>query len=170
MWIDTPLPGATVTNNIRRHDYTLTITKPDGATDSKHWDVISDTTSVQYYQYTPDQEGNYTLKFDYAQQTYTWNAVNTPGLAASSAIYENDTITAATKTITLIVQQEPVPAALDSYPLPTEYWTRPIEGQNTIGTLYPQTGLEHPTLSEQQQALAFPVLTNLTVQRQTVAT
>ena len=30
MWIDTPMVGATVTNDVRRHDYTLTITKPDG--------------------------------------------------------------------------------------------------------------------------------------------
>ncbi len=32
MWVDYPLPSAVVTNDIRRHDYTLTISKPDGKT------------------------------------------------------------------------------------------------------------------------------------------
>lgn len=120
MWIDDPLPSATVTNDIRRHDYTLTITSPSGKVDTQHWDVIQDTTSVQYYQYTPSEIGDYTLKFDYPEQTYEW-----------SGAYQGDIFTAASKTITLTVQEEPIPAAIDSYPLPTEYWTRPIEGQNS---------------------------------------
>ena len=120
MWIDDPLPSATVTNDIRRHDYTLTITSPSGKIDTQHWDVIEDTTSVQYYQYTPSEIGEYTLKFDYPEQTYEW-----------SGAYQGDIFTAASKTITLTVQEEPIPANIDSYPLPTEYWTRPIEGQNT---------------------------------------
>ena len=120
MWVDYPLPSASVTNDIRRHDYTLTITKPDGATESKHWDVISDSTNIQYYQYTPDQVGTYTLKFDYGGQTYTW-----------SGTYQNDTYAPSTRTITWTVQDQAVPQPQGSFPLPTEYWTRPIEGQNT---------------------------------------
>ena len=42
-----------------------------------------------------------------------------------------DVFTAANATFELTVQQEPIPAPKESYPLPTEYWTRPIEGQNT---------------------------------------
>jgi outer membrane protein assembly factor BamB len=120
MWIDDPLPGATVTNAIRRHDYTLTITKPSGGVDTQHWDVVSDSTSVQYYQYVPTEVGNYTIKFDYPAQTYTW-----------SGAYQNDTFTAASKTVTLVVQEEQIPLPRTSYPMPTEYWVRPIEGQNT---------------------------------------
>jgi hypothetical protein len=127
MWIDGPLLGATVTNDIRRHDYKLTITQPNGNVETKNWPVVSDTTSVQYLQYTPDQVGNYSFKFDYPKQTYTWTS-STPG---ANTAYTNDTWGAASKTITLTVQEEPIPAAPDSYPLPTEYWTRPIEGQNT---------------------------------------
>ena len=131
LWVDTPMLGATITNNIRRTDYTLTITKPDGQTETKHWDVIQDTTSVQYLQYTPDQVGNYTLKFDYGGQKYIWNTANTPGLSSANAAYENDTILGASKTTTFEALAEPIPAAIGSYPLPAEYWTRPIEGQNT---------------------------------------
>jgi hypothetical protein len=124
MWIDEPLPSAAVGNDIRRHDYTLSITKPDGAIESKHWDIISDTTSIQYYEYTPDQVGTYTLKFEYGGQTYLW------GTNTTSSNY-GDRFLPANKTTTLTVQQEQLPAAKTSYPLPKEYWTRPIEGQNT---------------------------------------
>jgi hypothetical protein len=119
MWVDTAMPSAAVENDIRRHDYKLTIIAPNGETEVKTWDVISDSTGVQFYRYTPTQVGNYTFTFNYPQQTYTW-----------SGVYQNDTFLASSRTQTLIVQQEPLPSAVDSYPLPTEYWTRPIEGQN----------------------------------------
>lgn len=121
MWIDYPINGALVTNDRRRHDYTLTITAPNGDVDTKHWDVIQDTTSIQYYQYTPTQVGTYTLKFDYAGQTFTW----------SGSDMQNDTYAPASRTINWTVQQESVATPISSYPLPSEYWTHPIEGQNT---------------------------------------
>jgi hypothetical protein len=123
MWIDTPLPSANVANDIRRHDYTLTITDPNGKVQTEQWDVVQDTTSVQAYQFTPTEVGTYTLKFEYAEQTYEWSGPRID--------YTNDVFTAASKTTTLTVQEEQLPAATSSYPLPTEYWTRPIEGQNT---------------------------------------
>ncbi len=120
MWVDVPLPSAVITNDIRRHGYTLTITKPDGNTVTQNWDLIDDTTGVQFFSYTPDQIGTYAILFNYTGQTYTW-----------SGAYQNDIFGPASATTTLIVQQEQLPSQLDSYPLPTEYWTRPIEGQNT---------------------------------------
>ncbi len=120
MWVDIPLPSAVITNDIRRHGYILTITKPDGNTVTQNWDLITDTTGVQFFSYTPDQIGTYAILFNYTGQTYTW-----------SGDYQNDTFGPASATTTLIVQQEQLPSQLDSYPLPTEYWTRPIEGQNT---------------------------------------
>jgi hypothetical protein len=120
MWVDTPLPNAAITNDIRRHSYTLTITKPDGTVETHSWDVVSDSTGIQFWSYTPDQVGNYTLKFNYAGQTYTW-----------SGEYQNDTFAPASATTTLRVQQEQLPTPVYTYPLPTEYWTRPIEGENT---------------------------------------
>ena len=118
MWIDVSLPNSMVTNDIRRTGYTLTITKPDGTTETKKWDVVQDTTNVQSISYVPNLAGTYTLKFDYAGQTYTW-----------SGDYKNDTYLPASATATLTVQQDPIPA-VTVYPLPEEYWTRPIEGEN----------------------------------------
>jgi hypothetical protein len=126
MWVDTPLPGATVANDIRRVDYALTITAPDGKVTTQTWDTITDTTGVQSYYYTPTQVGNYTFLFSYPGQTYTWTSTT----AGANTAYTGDIYTASNATQTLTVQQEPIPAPIDSYPLPTEYWTYPIEGQN----------------------------------------
>ncbi|MEJ5328519.1 MAG: hypothetical protein WHU54_09790, partial [Candidatus Bathyarchaeia archaeon] len=49
-----------------------------------------------------------------------------------SGTYRNAVFLGATsKTVYLTVQEEQLPDPIASYPLPTEYWTRPIEGQNT---------------------------------------
>ncbi len=120
MWVDTPLPSASVTNDIRRTGYKLTITAPNGATETKTWNIVDDTTSIQYYSYVPNQIGTYKLFFEYAGQTYTW-----------SGQYQNDYFMPTTKNATFTVQEEQLPDPISSYPLPAEYWTRPIEGQNT---------------------------------------
>ncbi len=130
-WADYPLQGSTMTNDIRRHDYTLTITKPDSTTLTENWPVVDDTTGLQSYYYTPDVTGNYTATFYYAGETYIWNQTTTPGLDAASASYYGDKFTPANATATFTVQTEQIPTPISGYPLPTEYWTRPIEGQNT---------------------------------------
>jgi outer membrane protein assembly factor BamB len=125
MWVDTPMPSAAIGNDIRRHDYTLTISKPDGTKLTQQWDIVYDTTGVQFFRYTPDQVGTYTFNFNYGGQTYTWNETS------SMRTYTGDIFPPASSTATLTVQTAQLPTPIDSYPLPTEYWTRPIEAQNT---------------------------------------
>jgi len=133
MWIDTALVSASSSpgsaNDIRRANYQLTITAPDGKVTTQNWPVVTDPTGIQSYYFSPDQVGNYTLKFDYPQQIYRWNSTNTPGLAATSSAYYGDIFTSASATQILTVQDTPV-ATSNANPLPTEYWTYPIEGQN----------------------------------------
>ena len=57
--------------------------------------------------------------------------VNNTDYNGASA-YVNDTYRASTATTFFQVQEEPIRAVIDSYPLPTEYWTRPIYGENSI--------------------------------------
>jgi len=123
MLVDVPLPGASEANDVRRHNYKLTITAPNGDTETKTWDIIWDTTGVQFTSYTPNQVGTYTLKFEYPGQIYTWGSI--------SAAYNNTKFLAASATTTLTVQEAPISVTPDT-PLPTEYWTRPIYGQNHI--------------------------------------
>src|SRR3972149_5337993 len=53
MWVDLPMPNAAVTNDIRRHDYKLAITKPDGTIETKDGPVVDDSTGGQWLSYTP---------------------------------------------------------------------------------------------------------------------
>lgn len=130
-WLDKVLPGALASNDIRFHDFRLTITKPDGTTEVKTFPVVHDTTSSQFTLFTPTQTGTYTFRFDYPGQTYTWTQpIVGPFGPPTPNTYTNDVYLPSSATTTLTVQQEPI-ASVGSYPLPTRYWTRPIEGQNT---------------------------------------
>ena len=108
MWIDGPLPDTSESNDIRRHDYKLVITAPDGTTETKTWAIIPDTTGVQSASYTPDQVGTYTFTFTYPGQTYTWNATT-----AQRAVYGLKFL-AANATTTLTVQEDVVTPSANS--------------------------------------------------------
>jgi hypothetical protein len=119
MWMDKVINQAAYGNAIRFQNYKLTITDPDGTVETVTFPTAVDTTSSQYYSYTPTKTGNYTFKFDYPGQTYNYGGD-----------YNNDTYLASSATTTLTVQEEQI-GQITSYPLPTEYWTRPIYGENT---------------------------------------
>ena len=130
MWLDTVIGGAYPTNDIRFHNYNLTITKPDGTTETHIFDVIQDTTSSQSYSFTPSTVGDYTLTFTFPGQTYTWTTPLPSFYGPPTPnTYTNDTYLPSSASTTLTVQQEPI-TAIDSYPLPVDYWTRPIYGEN----------------------------------------
>ena len=160
MWLDQTINGATIDNDIRFHNYKLTITKPDNTVETKIWDIVWDTTSSQGYSYTPAQLGKYTFKFEFPGQDY-----NTYSHAANSA-YVNDTYAASSASTTLTVQQEQIPFK-GSSPLPTEYWTRPIFGENTawyaVSSDWPGTGSpEFPPASTGSQRYAHDAIGPLT--------
>jgi hypothetical protein len=123
MWLDKTFSATAIPNDYRFHNYKLTITKPDGTVETQTWDVCWDTTSSQGYNYAPDQAGNYTIKFEFPGQD-----INTYSHANNA--YVNDTYLASSATTTLTVQEEPISDYPNSYPLPQEYWTRPIYGEN----------------------------------------
>jgi PQQ-like domain len=123
-WLDKTFDSELITNDYRFHNFILTITNPNGTTETKTFDYITDTTSSQYTTYVPDIVGTYTFNFTFPAQDY-----NKYSHSPTSA-YVNDTYLGSSAQTTLTVQQEPIPGP-PTYPLPTEYWTRPIEGQNT---------------------------------------
>ncbi len=112
-------------NNYRFHNYKLTITAPDGTNTTQNFDVISDTTSSQFVQYTPTQTGTYTFTFNFPGQAYAQYE------HYEKSVLVNDTYLPSSASTTLVVQSDPIPPAITSYPLPTAYWTRPIYGENT---------------------------------------
>jgi len=125
MWLTAPFEGTLIVNNYRFHNYQLAITSPSGKTETRTWDVVTDTTSSQGYVFTPTEVGTYNLTFIFPGQ-------NINDYPHANDAYVNDTYLKSSATTTLTVQQNPLPEPIASYPLPTEYWTRPIYGENNI--------------------------------------
>jgi hypothetical protein len=118
-----PLPGSLMTNSYRFHDYTVTITDPNGEEKVYHWETVEDTTGVQMFRYTPTIVGQYNVTFEFGGMTLT--SADTATQASIGDVY-----LPSTGNCTFYAQEEPIFNFPDSYPLPTEYWTRPIYGEN----------------------------------------
>jgi len=143
--------GNIVAGYTLRYFYTFTVVKPDGTVQNfptatapsySSWSqneiaavsgqtvFASDSTGSTYMTYTPDQVGNY---------TFTVNFLKVQNLYNSTQGVSNDwtgiTLLASNYTTTLTVQQEPVSLSgltVPAYsPVPTEYWSRPINQENT---------------------------------------
>jgi hypothetical protein len=127
MWIDKIKVDAALDNNIRMHGYNLTILKSDGtrAQTDVIFDEVKDTTSNQLYRWTPEVADTYTIIFTFPGDTYT-----AQDAAEGDPDYEGDIYLPSSATATLVVQEEDIMGYPASYPLPTEYWTRPIYGEN----------------------------------------
>jgi outer membrane protein assembly factor BamB len=97
------------------------ITKPDGTTETIS-NIRTDSTGGTGRIYVPTMAGNYTLQTHFPEQVTTstkmggGTPVGTTMLASDSA------------KLTLVVADIPV-AIYPGFPLPTEYWTRPINSQ-----------------------------------------
>jgi len=125
-------PPASLDENDVRWEYSVTVTDPDGntATLPASGTIKSDATGTAYMKYTPTKVGNYSITVKFPETLYRWYKEG-GGWYSNYRDYYGVTFLESNSTSTLVVQTEPViPTAVTSYPLPTEYWTRPIEGQN----------------------------------------
>lgn len=92
----------------------ITITKPDGTTETKG-PYTSSPIGSQYFVYTPTMVGVYRFVFNYGGDTF-----------------KDATFLPSTSPVTdLVVQQNPVTPYEDNA-IPTDYWTRPINAQNRL--------------------------------------
>jgi outer membrane protein assembly factor BamB len=126
-WLDRIPPGAAGIGGDRWRNLKVEVTKPDGTKETLG-PFTSDPVGGGWTTYTPDQVGTYSFVFSFLGQVASLTGPT--GIPGSANDYINDTFLASSATTTLTVQQEPIPQS-PTYPLPTEYWTRPIEGQNT---------------------------------------
>ena len=126
MWLDKPPPVPAVqTSTVRAIPYTnfsLIVTKPDNSVETLG-PFTSDATGSTYTSYTPTTIGNYTFKFIFGGEWIT--GARLAGAPQTTDYYEPSE----SHVVTISVQQEPIMASIGS-PLPTEYWTRPIDAQN----------------------------------------
>ena len=118
--------AALLSNPYRFHNYNLTVVPPTGSPTTTIFSNVYDSTSSQETSFTPTAVGTYTIIFSFPGQVYGQNG---NGYEKSSILGDYYMQSSATTTIT--VQQNPIPAAITSEPLPTAYWTHPIYGENT---------------------------------------
>ncbi len=102
---------------------TVTITHPDGQNETLG-PLRSDSTGGTYVLYTPTVTGNYTLQSFFPEQT------NPAAISSNGLVIPEGTkmLASHSEAVTLVVQSEPIPTA-PNLPLPTEYWSRPINNQ-----------------------------------------
>ncbi len=121
MWLVQIEPTASVGHGGRWENLTILVSKPDGTTQTLG-PFTADDASYAYGVYYPDTTGTYNLQFNFPGKHVTGN-LGMNG-APIDAYYEASSFTA-----TLVVQTEPVSASPQT-PLPTEYWSRPVNAQN----------------------------------------
>jgi hypothetical protein len=100
---------------------TVTVTKPDGTTQTLG-PFRTDSTGGTGGTFVPTMAGNHTLQTHFPEQVTTATKMGR-FLAAGTTMKAGDS-----DIITLVVQDTPV-EYYPSMPLPTEYWTRPIDPQ-----------------------------------------
>lgn len=104
---------------------TVTVTKPDGSSLTLG-PFRTDSTGSTGTVYTPDKAGNYTFQTHFPQQWFNWSS---PPMF-DPEIYGNILYKASdSEKVMLTVTEEPSPD-YPATPLPTEYWTRPINAQH----------------------------------------
>jgi len=122
MWLGQPNPTASGLVGGRWDNFAVAITKPDGTSQALGPFTSNDASFAVAY-YTPEQAGNYTFKFSFPGQHVT-------GFATAGAPI-NVYYAGSTATTSLTVQQQPA-ASFTQSPLPSTYWTRPINSQNSL--------------------------------------
>ena len=131
-WLDKVPPTAIGGWGMMWHNMKVTMTKPNGLTEVLGT-FSSDAAGGAWTQFTPDQVGTYSFEFTFPGQTAKLEnpyPYNLPYLTWITYDYLNDTFTASSATATLTVQEESVQTAFPANPLPTEYWTRPMNSMN----------------------------------------
>ncbi|MBT0159463.1 PQQ-binding-like beta-propeller repeat protein [Candidatus Bathyarchaeota archaeon A05DMB-2] len=107
---------------------TITITKPDGTIEKLDNDgkgYTTDSTGLTGVVYVPSVAGNYTLQMHFPEQVCEEGVSSFFGysIAPNTTMLGSDS-----EKITLVVQDEPI-QYYPGFPLPTEFWTRPIDMQ-----------------------------------------
>jgi outer membrane protein assembly factor BamB len=104
---------------------TITVTRPDNTIETLG-PYTTDSTGGTAVLYTPTQVGTYKLVMHFPEQPCPMTFFNLEG---GNMIFEGTIMKASTTdALNMVVQQEPLVPYPDQ-PLPTEYWTRPIDPQ-----------------------------------------
>lgn len=115
-WMDKAPPTASGPRGDRWQGWKLEITSPDGKVETQNLG-ISDAAGSGIIKYTPTQIGNYTFKVTFPGQNITQGTTTNWYKPSTSA------------TVPLTVQEQQI-EVWPYNPIPTDYWSRPINGEN----------------------------------------
>jgi hypothetical protein len=115
--------------------YTVTIIKPDGVNVTVNLkSYVADGTS--WFTYIPDQVGEYKFQFSFAGEYFPAGyyrdgnySANRTGVFSGAIFNPSDYVAPAISPVTTLTVQSAQVISWSS-PLPTDYWTRPIEPNN----------------------------------------
>ncbi len=127
-WINQPPPTASAQYGDRWNNLTVIVTKPDDSVDTLG-PFISDATGGTFTTYTPDETGNYTFQMVFGGQTLEGENL-APGSLPSSYPLIGDYFKPSESNIYHLTVQEDEITIPSGAPLPSNYWTRPIYGEN----------------------------------------
>jgi len=103
---------------------TVTVERPDGETDTLG-PYATDSTGGTGDIYTPNMVGEYVLQSHFPEQWYNFTGFNVWGMHVDTHVLYK---ASDSDELTLVVQKEAI-SDYPGVPLPTEYWTRPIDSQ-----------------------------------------
>jgi outer membrane protein assembly factor BamB len=126
-WIDKAPPTAAAQYGDRWQNFTVTVTKPNGSTETLG-PYTSDDVGGAFITYVPNTIGNYTFVFNFPGQTIAGANPGPTGTALPQFVGDYFQPSTSNKVV-LTVQQEPI-QFYPSTPLPTDYWQRPIYSEN----------------------------------------
>ena len=122
MWLSAVTPTASGASGDRWHDLTVTVTKPDGTTETLG-PFTADPVASAYAPYVPVSVGTYYFQFNFPGQRITGTA------SLSGTPVDNYYKPSTSPKVSLTVQQTQIQPYPD-WPLPTSYWERPINSEN----------------------------------------
>lgn len=114
--VDKTNVGATIRANLFE-GFTVKVTKPDGTIETLG-PYTADSTSSGWFYYTPTQVGTYSFQLNFPGQWYNTSSIQRWYKPSQSSV------------VTVVVQQDPLPVYDKSPPLPSGFWSRPINNEN----------------------------------------
>jgi len=109
-----------------RWTFTVEVTKPDGSKETLG-PITCDPVGGGYALYVPDQIGTYSFVAKFPGHTYTGEPINPETGRAQSPQYIGDVLLPATSEPDTVTVQEDQIVVLAETPLPTDYWSRPVD-------------------------------------------
>jgi len=135
-WLHIPPPTANGALGDRWQNFKVTVTTPSGTTTTLG-PFTSDDTGGTWTNYAPSVVGNYTVAFSFPGQTLAGGTYAGEPSGYLGTEFIGDYFEPSNASTTFTVQQDAIPQ-IPLTPLPTSYWTRPVQSVN--GLWYNLTG------------------------------